>query len=195
MSISDRFLGIFRVKDEDYDDDDFYDDYEDEYEDIPKPKTTTRKRPKKKAVPDLDDDDDFDDYEDDLEDDEPVVKKSAPKKRTTRNSKVVQLNSRTSTAAEVCVIKPESVEDANEVSDTLLQGKAVILNLYGLDVMVSQRIIDFSGGTCYAIGGNLKKVKDDIFVISPPSIDISGDIQELPNGDFDMSSITAKKLY
>ncbi|MCD8120226.1 MAG: cell division protein SepF [Lachnospiraceae bacterium] len=193
MSISDKFLGIFRVKDEDYDDD-YYDDYEDEYEDIPQPRTASRRKPKQKAVPDLDEED-YEDEEDDFDDDEPVVKKSAPKKRSARNNKVVQLNSRTHTAAEVCVIKPQSVEDANEVSDTLLQGKAVILNLYGLDVMISQRIIDFSGGTCYAIGGNLKKVKDDIFVISPPSIDISGDIQELPNGDFDMSSITAKKLY
>ena len=43
---------------------------------------------------------------------------------------------------EVCVIKPNSVEDAREITETLLSGRTVILNLEGLDLEVAQRIID-----------------------------------------------------
>lgn len=80
---------------------------------------------------------------------------------------------------EVCVIKPTSVEDGREISDTLLAGRAVILNLEGLQVSIAQRIIDFSSGACYSINGNLQKVSNYIFVITPESVEISGDFQEL----------------
>ena len=35
---------------------------------------------------------------------------------------------------EVCVIKPTSVDDAREITETLLSGRTVILNLEGLDL-------------------------------------------------------------
>ena len=35
---------------------------------------------------------------------------------------------------EVCIIKPTSVEESREVTDTLLSGRAVILNLEVLHV-------------------------------------------------------------
>lgn len=43
---------------------------------------------------------------------------------------------------EVCVIKPTSVEDAREITETLLANRTVVLNLEGLDVDIAQRIID-----------------------------------------------------
>ena len=47
---------------------------------------------------------------------------------------------------EVCVIKPSSVDDAREITETLLSGRTVILNLEGLDLEIAQRIIDFTSG-------------------------------------------------
>lgn len=49
---------------------------------------------------------------------------------------------------EVCVIKPTSVEDAREITETLLANRTVVLNLEGLDVDIAQRIIDFTSGSC-----------------------------------------------
>ena len=48
------------------------------------------------------------------------------------------------------VIRPESMEDSSEITDTLLSGKAVVLNLEGIHVEIAQRIIDYSAGSCYA---------------------------------------------
>ena len=84
---------------------------------------------------------------------------------------------------EVCVIKPTNVEDGREIAETLLSGRAVILNLEGLDMELAQRIIDFSGGACFAIDGKLKKVSNYIFIATPSSISISGDLFELFSND------------
>ena len=57
-------------------------------------------------------------------------------------------------AMEVCVIKPNNMEETREIADTLIAGCTVVLNLEGIDVSVAQRVIDFSSGTCYAMGGS-----------------------------------------
>lgn len=76
---------------------------------------------------------------------------------------------------EVCVIKPTSVEDAREITETLLMNRTVVLNVEGLDLEIAQRIIDFTSGSCFAISGNLQKISNYIFIITPPNVDISGD--------------------
>ena len=80
---------------------------------------------------------------------------------------------------EVCVIKPASVDDSREICETLLSGRTVILNLEGLDLEIAQRIIDFISGSAFAISGNLQKISNYIFIITPASVDISGDFLSL----------------
>ena len=89
---------------------------------------------------------------------------------------------------EVCIVKPTSVNDASEVTDLILQGSTVVLNLEGLDVDIAQRIIDFTSGSCYAVQGNVMKISHYIFVITPSSVDISGDISTPAGADQDGSS-------
>ena len=74
------------------------------------------------------------------------------------------------------------VEDAREITETLLANRTVVLNLEGIEVDVAQRIIDFTSGSCYAIQGNLQKISHYIFIITPASVDISGDFQEILSG-------------
>ena len=64
---------------------------------------------------------------------------------------------------EVCIVKPTSVNDARDVTDLILQGSTVVLNLEGLDVDIAQRIIDFTSGSCYAVQGNVMKISHYIF--------------------------------
>ena len=90
---------------------------------------------------------------------------------------------------EVVVIKPNSVEDAREITETLLSNRAVVLNLEGLDMELAQRIIDFTSGSTFAIDGNLQKISNYIFIITPPSVDISGDFQDILSGAIDLPSL------
>ncbi len=137
-------------------------------------------------------------YDDDFYDEEPEsARKSAPAKTTDQpeedkvrkiTPKVTPLRQTKKMGAgmEVCVIKPTTVEDAREITETLLANRTVVLNLEGLDVDIAQRIIDFTSGSCFAISGNLQKISHYIFIITPASVDISGDFQDILSGSFDV---------
>ena len=127
-----------------------------------------------------------DDYLDDEEEVEPV-KKFSPAKSRQQAQEVTPIHRTVTkkmpgTGMEVCVIKPTSVEDAREITETLLANRTVVLNLEGLDVDIAQRIIDFTSGSCFAISGNLQKISHYIFIITPASVDISGDFQDIFGG-------------
>lgn len=160
MGVMDKFLNYMKLNE---DDDDFYDDgyYDDEPIDS---------KPPKQAVKD-----DLNDEEDNR-----PVKKTVPKVTPLRQTK------KTGNGMEVCVIKPTSIEDAREITETLLANRTVVLNLEGLDVDIAQRIIDFTSGSCFAISGNLQKISHYIFIITPAIVDISGDFQEILAGSFDV---------
>lgn len=138
------------------------------------------------------DDDDYDDEDDEeLEDEEEEaperpVKKTRLEERGEATSKITPMRNNSQRKAsfgtgntEVRVMKPASFDDVTEICDTLLSKKVVILNMEGLDLSVAQRIVDFMSGACYAIDGNLQKVSNYIFAITPKTIDISGDLQGL----------------
>ena len=138
-------------------------------------------------------DDEYLDDEDVMEEKAPVSIKSAepagePKKTPVSRIAPVRQKKVVGSGMEVCVIKPNSVEEAREITETLLANRTVVLNMEGLDVDVAQRIIDFTSGSCYAINGNLQKISHYIFIITPASVDISGDFQEIFSGSFDVPS-------
>lgn len=203
MSVMDKILNAMKFNDdEDYDEDDELED-EDYYgddEDRPSDKSEKRNdRSSRSSVKTAADDDDYDDD----------VPAPAPKPRKRFNSPAVDRNSsrndlRTDFRAdsrsdtdtvsgrvkkqyseagmEVCIIKPTSVNDARDVTDTLLSNSTVVLNLEGLDVEIAQRIIDFTSGSCYAVHGNVMKISHYIFVITPANVDVSGDISTAISG-------------
>lgn len=108
---------------------------------------------------------------------------------TPRERKVVPLRSTASKSGfEVVVIHPQSMEDGNEITDTLLSGRAVVLNLEGINPEVAQRIIDYSAGSCYAMRGNLQKISNYIFLVAPSGVDISGDFQGALGSHVDFST-------
>ena len=108
---------------------------------------------------------------------------------TPRERKVVPLRSTSAkNGFEVVVIHPQSMEDGNEITDTLLSGRAVVLNLEGINPEVAQRIIDYSAGSCYAMRGNLQKISNYIFLVAPSGVDISGDFQGALGSHVDFSA-------
>lgn len=158
MGVMDKFISAMKLSEDE--DDGYYDD--DFYDDEPEP---MRKPASGK---------DADNAEDDK------VRKITPKVTPLRQTKKM------GAGMEVCVIKPTTVEDAREITETLLANRTVVLNLEGLDVDIAQRIIDFTSGSCFAISGNLQKISHYIFIITPASVDISGDFQDILSGSFDV---------
>ena len=100
--------------------------------------------------------------------------KSRPKPAT-GSGKVVSMNGR---GSEVYVIKPQDFNEAQTVTDFLKDGKAIIINMEGIELSLAQRIIDFIGGACYALDGSLQAISGNIFVAAPADIEVSGDLRE-----------------
>ena len=98
-----------------------------------------------------------------------------------RSANVVPMHGSKTEHMEVVVKRPASMDDANEITDTLLSGRAVILNLEGIHVDVAQRIIDYSAGSVYAMRGNFQRITNYIFVVTPDSVELSGDFQTVMN--------------
>lgn len=172
----DKFLNILKLNDE-YEEDDYEDDdYEEEYDDADEVDDVVDSKPARKVSK----------FEE-AKNKEVVKEQPKAKFMAKNNGKVVPMRQQGG-PMEVCVIKPANVEDAREITDTLLEGRAVVLNLEGLHVDIAQRIIDFTSGSCYAIDGNLQKVSSYIFIVTPKTVDISGDFQDLLTGGFDVAT-------
>lgn len=172
MGMLDKFLDVMRLNsdDDDFYDDDYYDD--DDYEE---------EKPKRKSI-----------LKDKDSEDEEEFEEKRP--RPVKTQKVTPMRSykKQGNGMEVCVIKPTNVEDAREITETLLLNRTVVLNVEGLDVDIAQRIIDFTSGSCFAINGNLQKISNYIFLVTPTNVDISGDLQDLLNTSFDASSMRSR---
>lgn len=157
------------------DDDDFYDDgYEDEVEEKPR----SSRKMQAAVTPEY-------------TETEPVADVKRPKEKPQNKITPMRSSSRRSQTGggmEVCVIKPTSFDESREITETLLANRTVVLNVEGLDVDIAQRIIDFASGSCFAINGNLQKISNYIFIITPESVDISGDFQSIMDS-FDISGI------
>jgi cell division inhibitor SepF len=96
--------------------------------------------------------------------------------RASRSSKVVPM--RGGNDMEVCVIKPTYYESTKDIIDNLLDGKSVVLNLEGMKLDLAQRIVDSVSGGCYAISGNIQKISGYIYLVTPNTVDITGDFQD-----------------
>lgn len=169
MGVMDKFLNYMKLNDEEddgYYDDDYYDDEDNE---------PVEKRSKIKNISKADS------YEEEDKTRKSALPKVTPMRQPSRKISAGGM--------EVCVIKPTSVEDAREITETLLANRTVVLNMEGLDVDIAQRIIDFTSGSCYAISGNLQKISHFIFIITPASVDISGDFQEILSGSLDVKEV------
>ena len=167
MSLISRLMEMTRLNDDEEDDDYFgpEDDYESD-------------RPVRRNT--------FSNSRDDLDEDE---EEPRPRFFSRSSAKVVPMRR----TMEVSMIKPTSIEDAREICDYLLAGKAVVLNMEGIHTEVAQRIIDFTSGATYSMNGNLQKISSYIFIATPESVELSGDFQDLlSHGNLDVSGMNIR---
>lgn len=101
---------------------------------------------------------------------------STPKK----GNKVVNIHA--TAQLQVVLVKPERFEDASTVADHLNAKRTVVLNLESANKDVARRILDFLSGVAYANDGQIKKVANCTFIITPYNVGIMGDLlDELEN--------------
>ena len=100
--------------------------------------------------------------------------------RSAKRNNVVNIPAREQ--VQVVLAKPERFDDASTIADSLNEKKTVVLNLESANRDVARRLIDFLSGVAYANKGQLKRVANSTFIITPYNVNVSGDlIDELEN--------------
>ena len=103
-----------------------------------------------------------------------------------KRNKVVNIHA--TTQIKVVLVKPERFDDASSIADHLNSKRTVVLNLETATKEVSRRLIDFLSGVAYANEGQMKKVANSTFIITPYDVDIMG-------GDLILDELESSNLY
>ena len=75
----------------------------------------------------------------------------------------------------VHLVVPQSFSDAQSIADKFKDAVPVIVNLQGTDAELSKRLIDFSSGLTYALGGSMQRVADKVFLLTPRNVEVSAE--------------------
>ena len=100
--------------------------------------------------------------------------------RRQKSDKVVNIN--TTAQFQVVLVKPEKYEEAAAIADHLNTKRSVVLNLESTNRDIARRLLDFLSGVAYANNGQIKRVANSTYIITPYNVDVMGDlIDELEN--------------
>lgn len=127
------------------------------------------------------DEDDFDDEFFDEGTQTPAQMSSKPDTESEftsdgKKNKVVKIH--TTAQLKLVVMQPESFDDARDIANHLKNKKPVVMNLEFVEKDIARRIVDFLSGAVYALDGNIQKVSNGIFIITPYNVGIMGDFKD-----------------
>lgn len=71
------------------------------------------------------------------------------------------------------IVAPKAYEDAKEITDFLMNGNTVLLNMDSIEREVAVRIIDYLKGAVQVVGGMMTKAGKTTIVVAPKNVDIS----------------------
>ncbi|RJR14308.1 cell division protein SepF [Candidatus Parcubacteria bacterium] len=127
-------------------------------------------------------------YKEQEEYEEEMVEETRKTRSATHQPKqnVVSLQSvQKSSSSKVVLFEPTSYSEAQDIADHLKGRRAIIVNLQRIDHDQAKRIVDFLSGTVYALGGDIQRVGQNIFLCTPDNVDVSGSISEIMHQEQD----------
>lgn len=119
-----------------------------------------------------------------MEEEQPITRRETMRANADdepkKGNKVVNIHA--TAQLQVVLVKPERFDDASTVADHLNAKRTVVLNLESANKDVARRILDFLSGVAYANDGQIKKVANCTFIITPYNVGVMGDLlDELEN--------------
>ena len=74
------------------------------------------------------------------------------------------------------LVEPRAYSESVQISDYLKMRNSVVVNLQRVTADQGKRIVDFLSGTIYAIGGDMQKIGNGIFLCTPRNMSVQGKI-------------------
>ncbi|MDR3190440.1 MAG: cell division protein SepF [Lactobacillaceae bacterium] len=139
------------------------------------------------------DDGGFDDeyYEEDEQVDQPAqnsqqtYQQNDTRPKATSRKNVISMGGHNNSNSKIVLLEPRIYSDAKQISQEVLDGSAVVVNFDAMDPALAKRVVDFLLGTVYAVEGELQRVADNIFLVTPANFEISGTIASNLNHQFE----------
>lgn len=75
----------------------------------------------------------------------------------------------------VGVVPPRTFNDAQTIADHLKNGLPVIVNLQQTDQDLAKRLIDFASGLTYGLDGDIQRIADKVFLLTPPNVEVTAE--------------------
>lgn len=107
-----------------------------------------------------------------------ATKVKQEQKRTNQSSKENRTMPVNDQNTKVCLFEPRVFAETQDIADELKSSRAVLVNLTKIDSVPKKRIVDFLSGTVYALEGDIQKVGADIFLCTPNSFGVEGEISD-----------------
>lgn len=79
------------------------------------------------------------------------------------------------TTQKVHVIKPTSFTEAQEIGERFRSSQPVIINLTEVDRDLKRRLVDFASGLTFGLNGDMKKVAESVFMLTPSNVEVSAE--------------------
>jgi len=85
----------------------------------------------------------------------------------------------------IVTVNPSAYNEARLVGETYRDGIPVIMNLTEMDDAGAKRLVDFAAGLVFATRGDIERVTNKVFLLSPPNVTIAAeDKARLAEGGF-----------
>ena len=86
--------------------------------------------------------------------------------------------SKSATGAKMVLVEPRAYSESQQIADHLKRRNSVVVNLKRVTNDQARRIIDFLSGTLYAIGGELQRLGNGIYLCTPKNVNVEGRISD-----------------
>ena len=71
------------------------------------------------------------------------------------------------------VVSPHPFTEAQDVADRFTDHQPLIIHLQRADRDLARRLIDFASGLCYGLGGQMERVADQVYLLTPSDVEVS----------------------
>lgn len=80
--------------------------------------------------------------------------------------------------SKMILVEPRAYSESQTIADHLKKRNSVVVNLKRVTSDQAKRIIDFLTGCIYAIGGDLQKLGNGIYLCTPKNVSVQGKMTE-----------------
>ena len=80
--------------------------------------------------------------------------------------------------SKMILVEPRAYSESQQIADYLKTRNTVVVNLKRVTSDQAKRLIDFLTGTIYAIGGDLQKLGNGIYLCTPNNVNVQGKMTE-----------------